>query len=419
MRSIPAAKGEGIHFGSRFRSLTTTPRQATVYPQPVCYNPYSMRWERGRWASRVALAMMTCGAFVIAAALSAAVQKKKKDDETQVLQFPKDLPGAVEGDTRRLTFYTSPLSGKGLLSQQIRDAVKALEHRASGETILKIRAFVAGPGDVRRVRDLVSELFTDRKVALPALSLIRCGGLPLDGAQVLLEATAEGRKTTNPFGLAFISAQPAYSGDRQESVEPLIAKSADGLRRAVQAARATSSDVVRVTCFMSSLDSMTAARTLIEGEYPHAAVSYLQTQREPDRASVACEAVARLTADPGVPVRLVPSDPSTSDSGQSQIALVSPAAVVLTGTQVSFGFEPKDAHLAFERLQKELEQAGTSTRSVVFAHFYPLAIPIAAQIRQVRQEFFDRTRPPAGSMLLFEGLTSLDAGFAVDVIAVK
>ena len=107
------------------------------------------------------------------------------------------------------------------------------------------------------------------------------------------------------------------------------------------------------------------------------------------------------------------------EPGQSQIALVGPGRVVLTGTQVSFGFAPEDARLAFERLRHELEQSGSSMRSVAFADYYPLAQSIAAQIRVARQNFFDADRPPAGSMFLFEGLTSMDAGFAVDVVSVK
>jgi len=63
----------------------------------------------------------------------------------------------VVGDTRRLTFLVTPLSSKGLLSQQVRDALKALATEAGGNTVLKIRAFVAGSGDMRRVHDLVSE----------------------------------------------------------------------------------------------------------------------------------------------------------------------------------------------------------------------------------------------------------------------
>jgi len=75
----------------------------------------------------------------------------------------------VVGDTRRLTFHVTPLSSKGLLSQQVRDALKALA-TSRRNTVLKIRAFVAGSGDVRRVRDLVSESFVDRRQPLPALS---------------------------------------------------------------------------------------------------------------------------------------------------------------------------------------------------------------------------------------------------------
>ena len=85
----------------------------------------------------------------------------------------------------------------------------SLEHRAGNGAILKIRAFVAGPGDVRRVRDLVSEIFTESQKPLPLLSLIRCGGLPLEGAQVVLEAIASSSKRLNPDGLAFVSGQMA------------------------------------------------------------------------------------------------------------------------------------------------------------------------------------------------------------------
>ena len=47
-------------------------------------------------------------------------QKKKKDDSTQTLAPPKELPGAVTAETERLAFGASPLIGKGLLSQQTR-----------------------------------------------------------------------------------------------------------------------------------------------------------------------------------------------------------------------------------------------------------------------------------------------------------
>src|SRR5438876_2072580 len=122
-----------------------------------------------------AVVAIACG-LIVAAGL-AADKKKKKEEETQTRQVPKDLPGAVVGETRRLTFHVTPLSAKGLLSAQVRDALRALLRESGSNQVLKIRAFVAGSGDLRRVRDLVSEAFTDRRQPLPALSLIQSGAL--------------------------------------------------------------------------------------------------------------------------------------------------------------------------------------------------------------------------------------------------
>jgi enamine deaminase RidA (YjgF/YER057c/UK114 family) len=89
----------------------------------------------------------------------------------------------------------------------------------------------------------------------------------------------------------------------------------------------------------------------------------------------------------------------------------------LTGAQASFGYEEKDARLAFERLRDALVKAGASPGGVAFARFYPLSSGIAAQVRKIRLEFFDSARPPAASLVIFEGLPSMDAGFAVDAVA--
>jgi enamine deaminase RidA (YjgF/YER057c/UK114 family) len=361
-------------------------------------------------------------ALVLAFAATAAPEKKKKKDkeeQTQVLELPKELPGTVTGSPRRLTFHTTPLSSKGLLSPQIREALKALSRECGGETILKIRAFVAGSGDVRRVRDLVSEYFTDRKQPLPALTLVRAGGLPMEGSQVVLEAIAAAKKDVNPHGLALISAQAATLEDPLAPVAPLAANSLTVLQQAVQAAGSAPADVVRVTCFLSSLDRLDATRLPIAAAFPKAALDFVQTQRSPNHAIAACEAVARLSSDPAAPVRMINPPGLPPADGQSQIVQLNTPEVVLSGAQASFGFQESDARLAFERLDKELQQAGSSAQKVVFAHFYPLTQSIAGQVRKLAPDFFDRARPPAGSMILFEGLPSMDAGFAVDVVAVR
>ena len=74
-------------------------------------------------------------------------KKKKPEEITQTLELPKDPPATVTAETSRLVFHVSPLSGKGLLSAQVRDALKALLKSSSGATIVKLRAFVAERGD--------------------------------------------------------------------------------------------------------------------------------------------------------------------------------------------------------------------------------------------------------------------------------
>ena len=354
------------------------------------------------------LAALLC-ALLALSAFSA--QKKKKEEETQTLRLPEELPNAVTGETRRLTFHTTPLSAKGLLSPQVRDALKALQHQAGGETVLKIRVFVAGSADLRHVRDLVSEFFTAHRQPLPAIALVKVGALPLEGAQVVFEAIAAAKKDVNPAGLAFISPTIATAEDPLGAVPPLVEKSLAGLRQSLALAKLAPSDAARLTCFVSSLAGIAETRRLVEAEYPRAALDYVQTVRAPRQALAACEAVARLHQAPGTPVEFL-----GTAGGESQIALVGAPQVVLTGGQYSFGYQESDARLAFERLGKSIEQAGSAAANVAYVHYYPLSPGLAAQIRKVRGDFF---RAPAATALLFEGLPSMDAGFGVDVIAVK
>jgi enamine deaminase RidA (YjgF/YER057c/UK114 family) len=365
----------------------------------------------------VAVRLAILGAVVLVATLPA--QKKNKEEETQTLQIPRELPAAVAGNPRNLTFHVTPLSAKGLLSQQIRDALKALSRLTGGATVLKIRAFVAGSGDLRRVRDIVSEHFTERRQPLPALSLVQGGGLPMEGAQVVLESISAARKEVNPNGIVFISPVAATSANPTDAVAPLTEKSLAGLRQQLATARLQPADMLQVTCFLSSLEHLTASRRLLQTEYPTAAINFVQTQRAPFEALAACEGIARLRVKPAGRLDFLNVDGIPREPGVSHMAVVGTPAIILTGTQISFGYEEKDSRLAFDRLQKALEQSGASIRDVAYAHYYPLAGSIAAQVRKIRGEIFDQAQPPAATLLLFTGLPSMDAGFAVDVVAVK
>ena len=153
------------------------------------------------------LILLLCGA--LAASLLAQKPRKKKPDvepRPQALEIIPDPPDAVIAEPGRLSFQVSPLSDKGLLSQQVHDALKALARLNHGAPFVKLRAFVAGSGDLRRVKDIVAEDLTDKKRPLPAISTIQVGALPLPGAQVVIEAVSSDKKVLNPGGVAFVPA---------------------------------------------------------------------------------------------------------------------------------------------------------------------------------------------------------------------
>lgn len=353
----------------------------------------------------VALAALACGLLFTAPA----AQKKKKE-VTQTLDLPQDLPATASGETRSLAFHVTPLSAKGLLSAQVRDALKALLHETGKNPVLRIRAFVAGSGDLRRVRDLVSDTFADRKLPLPALSLVQAGGLPLEGAQVVLEAVSVAKKQVNPHGVVFVPAAVITTENPLDPPGPLVAKSLEQLKATLKEAGSAPADVLSVSCFLSNLDHVDATRQLLAAEYPRVPVDIVQTQRVPGRATGACEAVARLTWDTGKRLQFVPA------GGAPGAALVGAPRVVFSGTQVSFGYEEADSRLAFERLRKSLDAAGVARADTAMTRYYSMGEPINAQIRKLAPEFFGG---PASALLLFEGLPSMQAGFAVDVVAVK
>jgi enamine deaminase RidA (YjgF/YER057c/UK114 family) len=335
--------------------------------------------------------------------------KPKKEELTQTLQLPRELPATVTGDTRRLTFHVPPLSGRGLLSAQVRDGLKTLLHETGGSTVLHLRAFVAGSGDLRRVRDLVSEVFTDHRLPLPALSLVRAGGLPVEGAQVALEAIAAGKKDVNPMGLGFFAAPVATAADPLGPAAPLAAQSLAGLRRALAQAGGEPADVLRLTCYLSTLEDLPEVRKLVYADYPRTAVDFIQPKRSPAHALAACEAVARLRRDPGRPLTLPATD------SESLVALIAAPRIVLTGTQASYGYEEANSRLAFERTKKALAAGGASEHETAVVRCYALAEPLAAQARKLRADFFGGA---PGTCLPFEGLPAMDAGFAIDVVAV-
>ena len=297
------------------------------------------------------------------------VPKKEKEPETQTLPLPVEPPPAVIAETARLEFHVSPLSGKGLLTQQVHDALKALQRANGGGTFVKLRAFVAGTGDMRRVATIVSEELTDRKMPLPAITTIQVGALPMEGAQVVIESISSGKKAVNPNGLVFFSAQPAAE----------LAASA----------KAQDAVLLQVTCFAADVNRPDGA-----GAFPGAAVNFVQLTRLPVDRETSCEGVGRLQK-PGK----------------------SPSKLVFTGIQMAFGDQEPDLRLAYGRLGKVLESMKVGYGDSAVLNIYALSRAGAEKAGALSASFLDPQHRNVYATKIVEGLPSLDATVAVDLIA--
>jgi len=310
------------------------------------------------------------------------MRKKKKNEDkeppTQALAIPPDPPVTISAEVQRLTFQVSPLSAKGLLSQQSRDALKALMQMNHGASIVRLRAFVAGTGDMRRVQTIVSETFTEKKQPLPVLTTVQVGGLPMVGAQVVLEATSVDRKVTHPNGVVFLA------GVRAPDAAGVVAQ--------LKSAGSTSGEVLSVTCFLSALEDETALRTQLTAAFPTAAINIMEAQRSPAGRFFECGATAEASAN-------------------SRGAVARTGKVVFSGLQMSFGKEDADLRLAFERLKKALGGA-----NVIAAHYYAMDHRVLEKLPEQGRAAF--ARPDLSSTQVdIEGLPSLDANLGMDVVA--
>ncbi len=329
-------------------------------------------------------------------------KKKKKDEElpTQTLELPKELPAALLVEPGRLVFHAVPLSSRGLLSQQVREAVRTLFSLTRGAAPVRLRALVSGTGDLRRVPAIVSEEFTQRRMPLPVLTVVQVGPLPVDGAQVALEAMSVDKRTVNPHGVAFIGIRGAWSENPLDPLVPLAEKTIEQLKQAAGGA-----EILSLTCFASMLDQQ--AQHKLRASFPKAAFHYAQALRAPTRAFVGCEAVARL--DKPAEGGAVAAD---------NVARLSVPWVAVSGGQIGFHNSEADIRLAFQRLDKSLATAQSSLKRAVYLRDYVLTRGFAERVHSIEKQFFDGARMPAISEIQVEGLPGLDAMFGLDVVAV-
>ncbi len=323
-------------------------------------------------------------------------------------------PSTARAETARLMFQVSPTTTRGTLSEQVRQAVRALQRTNGRARIVRLRALVAGPGDLNDVAAIASEAFPAK--ARPVVSVVRIGGLA-GGARVVIESVAESKTPTNPNGLAFVSGQlataPRDPSQPNTQVAPLAEKSIANISAALGGLQLDAADVVRVTCFTSSLVDEARVRTLVAGAFAKAAVNVVQIQTAPANDEVECESVARLRAKPAEPVRLV----NPTNAAFAQAAVVGAPVVLFTTTVAGASNDDAGVRAALTQVVNSLEVGGSAAGRVFYIDGYPTSPASLQKFRDIRWEFFDRAHAPASTNLLFEGVAGPEGGVGVDVIA--
>ncbi len=324
----------------------------------------------------------------------AAEPQKRKDIEpkSQVLPLPPQPPMALKADTESLDFHLSPLLKTGGLAAQIHQSLSDLIRDTHGETIVKLRAFVAGAGDARRVEAEVSRLFTERKLPLPVLTVLQVGALGDEAAKVVIEAVVATHRVTNPNGLAFFAGQ---SGD---SLSAALAK----VKESARALSVPPESILTTTCFTSRLDNFESLRAGIAESFPHANVNLVQAVRDPANDASTCQAIGQLSKSPG--------DGLVVLSRERRTALVSAKQLVLTGLQLSFGSFLDDAHEAFVRLQRSAT-ALDGVEAPVEVNVFSLDPSGGSALQKTTA-----VPPSTFSAQMIEGLPSVDATAGIEAV---
>jgi enamine deaminase RidA (YjgF/YER057c/UK114 family) len=320
-------------------------------------------------------------------------QKKKKNEEPkpQVLPLPPELPMALAAETDTLDFHISPLLRSGGLGMQIRQSLGDLIRDTHGETIVKLRAFVAGAGDARRVQAEAADLFTERKLPLPVLSVLQVGALGDEAAKVVIEAVVSTHRTVNANGLAFVAGQNGTS--LKEAVEKLGSS--------VKAAGVAPDSVLTTTCFTSAIENYAATRASLLSEFPKTSVNVVQALRDPPNDASMCEAIGQLSQKPANEVVWL---------NERRAVLVNSRRLIFTGLQLTFGSFLDDAQQSFQRLERAAKALG-STDVAVQVNAFSIN-PYAGSALRKTISF------PSSSFTIqrVEGLPAIDASAGVEAV---
>lgn len=333
--------------------------------------------------------------MLLAVAAGGALGRRKNQQEepkSQVQPLPPQPPSALVVETDTLDFHISPLLETGALAAQIRASLNDLIRDTRGETIIKLRAFVAGSGDARQVQATVTDLFTEHRLPLPVLTILQVGALGGEHAQVVIEAVVSTHRTINPAGLGF------FFGQRGDTLPTALQR----LRESTALAGLDARQVLSTTCFTGALGSSSDAAAALHAVFPQSQVNVVQAVRDPENQHTVCEATAQLSAPPAQgPVVLMDAAHAT---------LVNAPRLVFTGLQLTFGAFLDDGTTAFARLNHTADSIDHE-ETPVEVNAFALDPNAAALLRRT-----DSLAPGTFTVQDIEGLQAIDATAGIEAI---
>ncbi len=347
---------------------------------------------------RLVRTAFTCTLYCFVSLAAFAGHKKNEEPKTKVLPLPRELPRVLSAETQTLSFQVTPFLKTGHLSAQVRETLTALIRENRSGTIVKLRAYVAGAGDSRLVQSMVRELFTDKKLALPVITIIQVGALGEESAAVVMEAVVAEHRTLNPNGLAFLAGQTG------SSLEGALSKITESLKTA----ELVPGDVVSATCFAAQLNDYSRMHAALTAAFPQATVNLVQAMRDPGQSDNTCSAIARLSR---------PNPQMSPETLQRlRISLAQGPHLVLTGLQLSFGTYLDDADSALSRMAHDAEALHADIRQAVSINAFSLNNAAVSALQKTMPKF----NLPSSTLTVqpVEGLPSLDAALGMEAVLV-
>jgi enamine deaminase RidA (YjgF/YER057c/UK114 family) len=119
-------------------------------------------------------------------------------------------------------------------------------------------------------------------------------------------------------------------------------------------------------------------------------------------------------------------DDLSSPPGYSHVVSIPAGRLVWTAGQIALdadggvvgaGDWEAQARLVFENLTRALDAAGAGWPDVVKLTYFVVDVSELATIRDVRDEFVDRTRPPTSTLVQVAGLAYPDLLLEVEAVA--